>query len=180
MSLQRSHRAARSTDSPMTRVILGAAGGLLSGAAFIALVSWFDTTVGKSDMAPFKAIATIAQGPPPTSSTVWIGMAIHAALSVIFGVIFAVFTQPLRNNRLIALAGLLYGGAVYAVDFQVLARYVHQFSALLAAPNQPMVFTVHLVFGALLSLFVMRSTRTATTAYPSGLQPESARPRVEH
>lgn len=149
-------------DRPRTRVAAGAVGGFLAGAAFIALLAWFDSTVGKSPFQPFRVVASLVQGPASAkmgTASVALGMLIHSVLSAFFGVGLALLTAPVRRNRSIAVAGVLYGALVYAVNFQVLARFIHQFKALLAGPNQPMVFTVHLVFGALTSLFVMRSVQ---------------------
>lgn len=160
-------------ERPGTRLLAGAVGGFLAGAGFIALLSWFDTTVGKDRLMPFRVVATLAEGPSAVmngTADVWVGMAIHAALSVLFGVGFALLTAPVRSNRVMALAGLVYGGVLYVVDFQVLARYVDQFGALLRGPNQPVVASLHLLFGLVVPLFVMRSRRevagSLAAAYP--------------
>jgi hypothetical protein len=131
----------------------GLLSGFLAGVVFIALTSWFATTMGNPQLAPFKVIATLAQGPPPMQATVWIGMAIHSLLSALFGLVFAAGVAPMRGGASgsIMWTGLLYGGLIYVVDFQILARFVPQFSAFLQATNQPFEVAVHLVFGAVLA-----------------------------
>jgi hypothetical protein len=131
--------------------------GFLAGTVFITLTSWFTTTMGKPPLMPFKVIATLAQGPPPPQATIWIGMLIHSVLAALFGLIFAAGIAPLRGRAsgLILWAGLIYGGLLYLIDFQVLARVVPQFSAFLKATNQPFELTVHLVFGAVLAALLL-------------------------
>jgi hypothetical protein len=135
----------------------GLLSGFLAGVAFIALVSWFSTTMGNPRLMPFKVIATLAQAVPPPQATIWIGMVIHSLLSALFGLVFAAGVAPMRGRASgsILWAGLIYGGLIYAVDFQVLARFVPQFSALLNATNQPLVLAVHLVFGAMLAALLV-------------------------
>jgi hypothetical protein len=130
----------------------GLLSGFFAGAVFITLTSWFATTTGKPPLMPFKMIATLAQGPPPPQASIWIGMAIHSLLAALFGLVFAAAIAPLRTRSggWMLWAGLIYGGLVYAIDFQVFARFVPQFSALQNI-NQPFVLAVHLVFGALLA-----------------------------
>lgn len=146
----------------------GLLSGFLAGVVFIALNSWFATTTGKPALAPFKAIATLAQGPPPPQATIWIGMAIHSILSALFGLVFAALVASMMRSRpagWLPWAGLLYGGLLYVVDFQVLSRFVPQFSALLKGTNQPLELAVHLVFGAVLAALLAswpsRARRTA-------------------
>jgi hypothetical protein len=145
--------------NPISRPIIGIFGGFLAGVAFIALNSWFVTTMGKPEFGPFHTIATLAQGPPLLATKVWIGEGIHSGLSAFFGLVFAMVTLPWarlspRRGHLLA-AGLLYGGLIYAIDFQVLSRFITQCSVPLKGTNQPFELTVHLVFGALVALFML-------------------------
>jgi hypothetical protein len=148
------HRPGRGLGA---RLILGVVGGFLAGVVFIAINSWFVSTMGKPAPGPFMTIASLAQGPAAAmthTATIWYGEAIHSVLSALFGVIYVLVTHPVRsNNALLALAGLVYGGIVYAIDFQVFARFVPQFKAL-TKPNQPLELAVHLAFGAILALFL--------------------------
>jgi hypothetical protein len=84
----------------------------------------------------------------------------------VFGLIFAALLAPLRRRSAgwLAWAGLVFGGVVYLVDFQVLARFVPWFSAFLLT-NQPFELAAHLVFGAVLAALLLlakpRRTRQA-------------------
>ncbi len=145
----------------------GLVAGFLAGAVFIALNSWFATTMGKPALAPFKTVATLAQGPPPPHAAIWIGMVIHSLLAAVFGLVFAVLVVPMMRNRSagwLLWAGLLYGGIIYIVDFQVLSRLVPQFSAFLQVTNQPLELAVHLVFGAVLAALLAPMLRTPAAA----------------
>ncbi|TDD55227.1 hypothetical protein [Saccharopolyspora elongata] len=142
------------TSMPV-RMAMSVAGGLIAGVAFIALNSWFATSTGMDPFAPFKMIATLAQGPPPESGTVWIGMAIHLVLSILFGILFAAITQGWAGGRTVAALGLLYGGVLYVINFQVLSRFVEYWSAFHTSANQPFELAAHLVFGAVLALFLI-------------------------
>lgn len=130
--------------------------GFLAGVVFIALNSWFAVSMGKPALGPFKTIATIVQGPPPPQATIWVGMVVHSILSALFGLGLGILVLLAARRRRpsagwLLWVGLIYGGAVYAVDFQVFSRYLHQFSAFLEVTNQPFELSVHLVFGAVLA-----------------------------
>lgn len=141
----------------------GALAGLLAGAAFMALNAWFAAGNGLHPLAPFRTVATLVEGPPPVEATVGVGIVVHAVLSVLFGVVFAALLVPLRRRSAgwIAWAGLVFGGVVYLVDFQLLARGVAYFSAF-RETNQPLELAAHLVFGAVLAaLLLLAKPRTA-------------------
>lgn len=143
------HTAPGGTGSWLGQGLLA---GFLAGVAFMALNAWFASAAGRPVVAPFRTVATLVQGPPPSQATVWIGMVIHSALAALLGVLFAVLLAGLRGRSrgLLVWAGLIYGAAVYFVDFQVLARIVPQFDAF-RMTNQPFELAVHLVFGAVLA-----------------------------
>lgn len=163
----------RSTDiqstgarAPMMpgRPVLGVAAGLVAGAAFISLNCWFAAD-GKPWYAPFRTIATVVQGTPPDEANPWIGVAIHIVLSIFFGMLFMVSTHPwLAGKAMAGLAGLAYGGVLYVINFQVLSRFVDYWSAFLNSTNQPFELATHLVFGAVLAVFLLPAPRRATPA----------------
>jgi hypothetical protein len=150
-------RPTRRRGTPSSWAGWGALSGFLAGVAFIALHSWFAVSAGEDALAPFRTVATIVEGPYPTTTVIGIGMAVHAVLSAVFGLIFAALLAPLRRRSAgwLAWAGLLFGGVVYLVDFQVLARFVPWFSAFLLVANQPFELAVHLVFGAVLAALLL-------------------------
>jgi hypothetical protein len=60
-----------------------------------------------------------------------------------------------------------FGGAVYVVDFQIFARNVGYFSALVETTNQPLELAAHLVFGAVLAaLLLLAKPRAAARTKP--------------
>jgi hypothetical protein len=154
------------TDAPASslsaRLTLGATGGLVAGAVFIALNLWFASAAGKPTLAPFKMISTLVQGPPPTAGTVSVGIVTHFVLSLLLGLVFAALTYPWANAGVMAFAGLLYGGLIYLINFQVLSRYVDYWSAFLKGTNQPFELAAHLTFGAVLALFLIPVARGAS------------------
>jgi hypothetical protein len=146
----------------------GAFSGLLAGIAFLAINSWFAVSMGQNAAAPLRTIATIVEGPPPAEAVQGVGVVVHVVLSALFGLIFAALLLPLRRRSAgwIAWAGLLFGGAVYLVDFQFFARSVPWFSAF-QATNQPLELAAHLVFGSVLAaLLLLAKPRTASRQAP--------------
>ncbi|HEX5562270.1 MAG TPA: hypothetical protein VFX52_11550 [Nocardioidaceae bacterium] len=144
---------------PGQYLLAGFVSGFLAGVALIALTSWYSSYHGSPELMPFRYVASLAQGPTgiPTH-TLWIGMAVHSVLSALLGLVFAIFTSWIRSASLVALAGLVFGAAVYIVDFQILARVVTQFSAFRTV-DQPFMASVHLVFGAVLAVLVLLGAR---------------------
>lgn len=140
-------------------LVTGLVGGFLAGVVWAALTSWFVTTLGGAALSPFRTISTIALGPHALvahTSKVWVGEAIHSGIAAVLGLIFAVITFNVRQRAVaLVLGGVIFGGLAYVVDFQILARYIHQFSALFSA-NAPFELAIHLLFGALLAAFFLR------------------------
>ncbi|MGI8574762.1 MAG: hypothetical protein ACR2MA_05340 [Egibacteraceae bacterium] len=139
------------------RIARGAIGGLIAGAVFIAINMWFLASTGQPAVAPFRLISTLVLGAGAIQSgaaSVPLGIAVHAVLSIVFGVVFA-FASPLfKSNGTIALAGGIYGALVYVVNFLIIAFTVFpQFQN----PNGPLEFAAHVVFGHLLAVFFYSS-----------------------
>ena len=145
----------------------GAFSGLLAGLAFLALNSWFAMSMGQDAAAPLRRIATLAEGPPPVEAVQGVGVVVHAVLSAVFGLLFAALLLPLRRRSAgwFAWAGLLFGGAVYLVDFQVFARSVPWFSAF-RTTNQPLELAAHLVFGSVLAALLLLAKPRTTSGNP--------------
>ncbi len=148
-------------SAPPARLLFGLIGGFAAGVVFIAINAWFATTQGNPPLMPFMVIASLVQGPMAVmqgTASVVLGMAIHSVLSALLGLVFAALTVKIRDNAQLALYGLIYGGLVYVVDFVILAQVVPQFKAF-TMTNQPLELAVHLVFGAVLVLFLLRLPR---------------------
>ncbi|WP_219419945.1 hypothetical protein [Pseudonocardia nigra] len=159
-----------------TSVLRGALGGLLAGAVFIGLTMWFAASMGNPATQPFLLISTILLGADAMmtgAASVWLGVVVHAVLSIVFGIVFALVAPPFGTNGTTALAGGLYGLLLYVVNFVVLGMTVlPQFQM----PNQPFELVVHVVYGHLLALFLYsvgarrgeRFLALGTGARPSG------------
>lgn len=106
---------------------------------------------------PLRLISTLVLGQGALqagTTSVVLGVLVHAILSAGFGVVFALVVPALKSNGTVALAGGVYGALVYVVNFLVLANVVFpQFRA----PNDPLEFAVHVVFGYLLAVFFYSS-----------------------
>ncbi|WP_395298792.1 hypothetical protein ACF9IK_09325 [Kitasatospora hibisci] len=119
---------------------------------FAGATMWFTTSIGKPANTPLLVISTLVKGDDAMmngSASAPVGLALHMALSVLFGAVFVALVSRLRTNGALAFAGLVYGGLLYIVNFQILGRAA--FHAFLM-PDQPFEVVVHLVFGALLAL----------------------------
>ncbi|GAA2863806.1 hypothetical protein GCM10010472_21340 [Pseudonocardia halophobica] len=147
-------------------VLWGLLSGFLAGVAFIALQAWYVMVGGGGVLTSFRTVATLVEGPPPGSATVWVGMLVHLVVAAGLGLVFAALLAPLRRRSAgwLAWAGLLYGAAVYVVDLQIL-RVVPWFSAFLGT-NQAFEAAAHLVFGAVLGALTLLA------------KPRSGRPRL--
>lgn len=133
-------------------LVRGAVGGLIAGILFAVATMWFVTSLGMPARTPLLMISTIVLGDDAmvtgdANST--IGLIVHLVLSAGFGVVFALAARRLRTNGAVALAGLAYGGLLYLVNFQILARVAFETFRM---ANQPFEVVVHLVFGAVLAL----------------------------
>jgi uncharacterized membrane protein YagU involved in acid resistance len=117
---------------------------------------WFATSVGDPAKGPLLMISTIVEGDAAMAdgtASAGVGLGVHAVLSAFFGVVFAVAASKLRTNGALAVAGTLYGAALYLVNFKILAPAAFP---VLEMANQPFELVVHVVFGTLLSLALFR------------------------
>jgi hypothetical protein len=150
-------RAAQRSRVSIAELVRGAVGGLVAGMMFAGVTMWFMTSIGKPADTPLLMISTLVKGDGAMmngTAGVPVGLVLHMVLSMAFGMVFALFTARVRTNGLLAVAGLAYGGLLYVLNFQVLARAaVHTFSM----ANQPFELVVHLVFGVLLALALYNS-----------------------
>lgn len=130
------------------RMVRGAVGGIAAGTIFAAAEIWSATSNDLPVRAPFLAISTIVLGDSALGSgqaDVLTGLIIHTAISIFYGMLFGVITPILRTNGTVALAGMVYGGLIYVVDFQVIAPI---WFPLFATFDQSFSLLVHLIFGA--------------------------------
>jgi uncharacterized membrane protein YagU involved in acid resistance len=133
------------------RLVRGAIGGFLAGLVFIGVTMWFATTQGSAALGPAKMISTIALGAGALqggSASAPLGVVIHVVLSIVYGMVFALFVGKMRTNGTVALLGTVYGALLYVVNFLVLSPLL--FPAFQMA-NQPFELLAHTVFGTLLA-----------------------------
>jgi hypothetical protein len=139
-------------------LLRGALGGIAAGALFLALTMWFATSVGDPAKGPLLMISTILKGDDAMmngTASVHVGLAVHVGLSALFGVAFAALAARLRTNGAVAVAGIVYGAALYVVNFKILTPAAFP---VFKMANQPFELVVHVVFGTLLSLALFRLT----------------------
>ena len=133
-------------------LVRGAVAGLVAGILFAVATMWFVTSIGMPARTPLLMISTIVLGDDAMANgdaDSAIGLIVHLVLSAGFGIVFALIARRLPTNASLALAGLAYGGLLYLVNFQILARTAFETFRM---ANQPFEVVVHLVFGALLAL----------------------------
>lgn len=77
----------------------GAVAGLAGGLVFALANMWYADAHGKPPVAPFLAISTIFHGtkmPVMSQPDVIAGLVLHVALSLLFGIVFALAVTMLR------------------------------------------------------------------------------------
>jgi hypothetical protein len=146
-------------------VTRGAVAGITAGFIFLLANMAYATTQGKPSLAPFMDISTIFHGTDrpasmtPTLDMLATGAIVHVSLSIAFGVVFAlavgVFAPQLGNSLVLAGAGVLYGLALYVVNFQILGNTVFEWFTNPEGPNQGFEVFIHAVFGLLLVPFLV-------------------------
>ena len=155
-------------------LVRGALAGIAAGAPFLAVTMWFATSVGDPAKGPLLMISTIVKGDQAMANgtaSVGLGVAVHVGLSALFGLVFAVLARRVRTNGALAVAGTVYGAALYFVNFKVLAPLAFP---VFEMANQPFELVVHVVYGTLLSLALFRVSMAApaqrrTAEAPAGV-----------
>lgn len=144
----------------------GMAAGTTAGVGFILANMWYAVAHDKPPVAPFLAISTIfhgsdmpAQDPAAIPADAVAGLVLHLGLSILFGIGFAILLAlipRLRHPLPLVVAALVYGLALYVVNFQILGRTLFPFFTNPAGPNQLLELIVHpLIFGLLLVPFFL-------------------------
>jgi len=117
-----------SAGSSNHRGMLDVGAVLTRGAVFALANMWYADAHGQPVVAPFLAISTIFHGtdmPVMSQPDVIAGLVTHLGLSLLFGMVFALAVVMLRlatRPLLLLGAGLVYGLALYVVNFQIIAR----------------------------------------------------------
>jgi uncharacterized protein YacL len=135
-----------------SRILRGTIGGAAAGAVFMFVTMWFADSVGDPSTGPLMMISTIVKGEAAMANGTadpTLGWIIHGAISVMFGVAFALVAPLFRTNGTVALAGIVYGALLYVLNFLVIALVV---LPIFEMASQPFELAIHIVFGALLAL----------------------------
>lgn len=137
----------------------GAIAGLVAGFVFILANMIYVVSNGMPAIAPFAAIGTVFffdDRPMMTPEYVITGVITHFALSILFGIIFALFVPMFANAKALTLAALVYGLLLYAVNFLVLGSLIFEWfsPAKPTGPPQVLELILHpLAFGLVLVPF---------------------------
>ncbi len=119
-------------------LVVGTVAGLFAGFLFILANMWYAPTQNLPATAPFNAIGTIFYRdamPQLTPAYAIVGLITHFALSIAFGVTFALVVVPLLSNTRALIVGAIgYGLLLYVVNYQILGRLVFKFFD----PSNPM------------------------------------------
>lgn len=170
-------RTARET--PVWAVKQGVIGGLIGGVIFaIAEMIGGNVIDGSPFFMPLKAFASIPIGKEPPkiawATAVPIGVITHLALSIIYGVIFALIVAYLPMLRvspvLIVVAASIYGFLLWLINFFVLPGAIGRPWFKMAPKGEQFVYHTFF-YGAVLGLYlvaVMRRDRTVTPTVGEG------------
>lgn len=136
------------------RLARGVVAGIAAGLVFLLMNMGWATKNDMPAIAPLLDISTIfnvAERPEPTPDNMAVGLVTHLALSMGFGVGFALLLPLLGNVRKLTLGAAGFGIALYLVNFQLLGRTA--FPWFQEAPDQGFELVAHALFGLLLVPF---------------------------
>jgi uncharacterized membrane protein YagU involved in acid resistance len=138
------------------RVARGAVAGLVAGLVFLVANMLWATKSDLPAVAPLIDISTIFSFDDvanPTTENMLVGLVTHLTLSAAFGLAFALLVSFLRDVRVLVAGGVLFGIALYLVNFQILGRTA--FPWFQEGPDQVFELFAHMGFGLLLVPFFL-------------------------
>jgi hypothetical protein len=145
----------------------GSVAGLTSGLVFLLATMGYVTTKDLPAIAPLLDISTIFHGTDmPTKDPAQIpvdafaGLVLHLSLTVLYGIVFAVFVPLFRNVVVLAIAAVAYGLLLYVVNFQIFGRIFFEWFTDPMGPDQSFEVFIHAVYGLLLAPFFVRAVWT--------------------
>ncbi|WP_454754632.1 hypothetical protein [Cupriavidus necator] len=149
--------------------------GIAAGGIFVVLEALLTVAMGGSAWAPLRMTAAIvmghgvaAQAATFNTGIVLVGLAVHFALSVVFGLVLAAIMAPFNLDSSIgmtSLAGAVFGLAVYLIDFYGMTRLFPWFVEARGALS----LVTHLVFGLVAAdLYLQLEQRAAGTESKRG------------
>jgi hypothetical protein len=143
----------------------GAEGGLVAGLAFILADMGWSRLHGQPATTPIHGVSTvfnISDHIVRTPDDLAIGIFTHAWLAAFFGIWFAMLLPVIGGRlrrfahgelRTLFLAGLLYGLALYLVNYQLLGRLVFKWFTGPHRPDLAISILVHVIYGLVLAPF---------------------------
>lgn len=155
------------------RLTRGVVAGIAAGLVFLLLNMARATRSDLPAVAPLLDIATIfnvAERPEATPDNISVGLVTHLTLSAAFGAAFALMTPFLHAPMRLAAGGVLFGIALYVINFQILGRTA--FPWFQEGPDQAFELVAHAVFGLLLVPFFVGSPIRAVAGV-DGTRPDA-------
>lgn len=160
----------------------GAIAGFTAGLAFLLANMWFAVSQGMSGISPLYVISTVfhaSSAPVATPTEAILGLTIHLALSLGFGMGFALLLVPfLRNVPALIAGAVAYGVALWVLNIEILGRTVFPFFTSPMGPNQLFEGLIHpLIFGLLLVPFFLGRPLAASrrAGGPAAAEPKGTR-----
>jgi hypothetical protein len=146
---------------------VGVAWGLAVGLFFAFLEMIGAAAMGDSPLAPWRAFASVVLGrqaltATPLGTALIVGIIAHFALSAVYGVAYALLSGALpkstsRSFGQQAVVGLVFGVALYVLNFHVIAPALYPW---FQKANQTWQFVLHTIFfGLPLGLAMASSER---------------------
>jgi hypothetical protein len=158
----------------LRRAYHGAEGGLIAGLAFILADMGWSRLHGEAATDPIHGVATVfnvSDHLEHTPDDLAIGIFTHAWLAAFFGIVFALLLPVITRRlsgiagggelRMLFLAGVLYGLALYVVNYQVLGHIVFTWFTGPHHPDHVISVLVHLIYGLVLAPFFVGATRAS-------------------
>lgn len=159
-------------DSSTKRVLAeGALYGAMAGVIFGAMEVVGAAVMGNPAAMPIKMFASVVLGRDAlvasSAGVLVAGVVIHLALSSVFGAIYGGLYARLGKKTLTSFwaqggLGLLFGVALWAVNFQVIARLVYPW--FLETPQFLQMMMHAMFFGVPLGLFIAATERRVQRA----------------
>lgn len=144
----------------------GVAFGVIAGIVFALIETAASAAMGNSVLVPWQMFASVVMGASAldaaTAGTLALGVFVHLVLSAIFGAIYGMFNAQASRRTQTGWGsqvgtGLLFGLAVWLVNFQIIARIAYPW--FLETP-QVLQLAIHaLFFGLPLALMMTGAER---------------------
>lgn len=147
----------------------GAIAGLVAGWGFILINMGWASSHGKPAVAPFLSISTIFYGtsaPLHNPMSVAVGVVMHLALSLLFGMVFALAVPFLRRVWILALGAAVYGILLWVINFEIFGNTLFPW---FTNPKGPPVYNeiwMHVIFGLVLVPFFIGAIRSVRDMDP--------------